>query len=158
MPALALLLLCTIPLARALNNGVGRTPAMGWNRWASWSSGPTAEGEVRSGRTLSAFRGLHFLWQWQWQWQRIHLLSCHSDVACAGQSLESMHTHAPMRSWNFFRCNINETLIREVADAMVANGLRDAGFQYVNIGGSWEARLREARPIRHTSTAAHGIL
>lgn len=40
----------------------------------------------------------------------------------------------PYRSWNYFRCNINDTLIREVADAMVATGLRDAGYVYVNIG------------------------
>ena len=44
-------------------------------------------------------------------------------------------------SWNFFRCNINETLIREVADAMVANGLRDAGYKYVNIGEAQAAAL-----------------
>lgn len=46
----------------------------------------------------------------------------------------SSDAHPLVHSWNFFRCNINEALIREVADAMVANGLRDAGFQYVNIG------------------------
>lgn len=40
-------------------------------------------------------------------------------------------------SWNFFRCNINETLIKQVADAMVATGLRDAGYQYVNIDDCW---------------------
>jgi len=40
-------------------------------------------------------------------------------------------------SWNFFRCNINETLIKEVADAIVATGLRDAGYKYVNIDDCW---------------------
>lgn len=39
------------------------------------------------------------------------------------------------RSWNYFRCEINETLIKQVADAMVATGLREAGYKYVNIGG-----------------------
>jgi alpha-galactosidase len=37
-------------------------------------------------------------------------------------------------SWNNFRCNINESIIREVADAIVSSGLRDAGYLYVNIG------------------------
>ncbi|KJY25574.1 hypothetical protein VR45_39045, partial [Streptomyces sp. NRRL S-495] len=36
-------------------------------------------------------------------------------------------------SWNKFGCNINETLIRETADALVANGLDRAGYQYVNL-------------------------
>ena len=38
-------------------------------------------------------------------------------------------------SWNYFRCSINETIIKEVADAIVSSGLRDAGYVYVNIGG-----------------------
>ena len=36
-------------------------------------------------------------------------------------------------SWNQFRCDINEGLIREVARAMVSSGLRDAGYRYVNV-------------------------
>ncbi|GFH19829.1 melibiase, partial [Haematococcus lacustris] len=40
-------------------------------------------------------------------------------------------------SWNYFRCQINETLIREVADAMVSSGLRDAGYKYVNLDDCW---------------------
>ncbi|XP_044455288.1 alpha-galactosidase 3 isoform X1 [Triticum aestivum] len=37
-------------------------------------------------------------------------------------------------SWNFFACNINDTLIRETADALVSTGLADLGYNYVNIG------------------------
>jgi len=60
-------------LARALDNGVGLTPAMGWN------------------------------------------------------------------SWNRFRCEgLHETLIIEVAEAMVSSGLRDAGYVYVNIDDCWQ--------------------
>ncbi len=40
-------------------------------------------------------------------------------------------------SWNKFGCNINEQLIRETADAMVATGLKDAGYIYVNIDDCW---------------------
>ena len=32
-------------------------------------------------------------------------------------------------SWNKFACNINEQIIREAADAMVANGMKAAGYQ-----------------------------
>ncbi|PNW88365.1 hypothetical protein CHLRE_01g026250v5 [Chlamydomonas reinhardtii] len=40
-------------------------------------------------------------------------------------------------SWNYFRCNINETIIRSVADAIVSSGLMDAGYVYVNIDDCW---------------------
>jgi alpha-galactosidase len=41
-------------------------------------------------------------------------------------------------SWNHFACNVNEKLIREVADAMVSSGMKDAGYQYVNIDDCWQ--------------------
>lgn len=41
-------------------------------------------------------------------------------------------------SWNKFGCNVSDKLIRGVADAMVASGMRDAGYQYVNIDDCWQ--------------------
>jgi alpha-galactosidase len=40
-------------------------------------------------------------------------------------------------SWNKFRCGVNDALIRQIADAMVINGMKDAGYQYVNIDDCW---------------------
>ncbi|CAM0907653.1 unnamed protein product [Alopecurus aequalis] len=40
-------------------------------------------------------------------------------------------------SWNFFACDINETLIRETADALLSTGLADLGYDYVNIDDCW---------------------
>jgi len=41
-------------------------------------------------------------------------------------------------SWNWFgKHQINETIVREVIDAMVANGLKDAGYKYVVVDGGW---------------------
>jgi len=40
-------------------------------------------------------------------------------------------------SWNKFACNVSEQLIRETADAMVASGMKDAGYQYINIDDCW---------------------
>jgi alpha-galactosidase len=57
--------------AQALDNGVGRTPPMGWN------------------------------------------------------------------SWNTFGCNISETLIRQMTDAIVSTGMRDLGYQYVVLDDCW---------------------
>jgi len=40
-------------------------------------------------------------------------------------------------SWNTFGCNINETLIRQMADAIASSGLRDRGYQYVVVDDCW---------------------
>ena len=42
-------------------------------------------------------------------------------------------------SWNKFGCDVNESLIRQVADAMVASGMKDAGYQYVVVDDCWQA-------------------
>ncbi|GAB3779795.1 alpha-galactosidase [Dyella agri] len=41
-------------------------------------------------------------------------------------------------SWNRFGCHIDEKTVRAVADAMVASGMRDAGYQYVVIDDCWQ--------------------
>ena len=40
-------------------------------------------------------------------------------------------------TWNHFGCNISDALIRATADAMAANGMKAAGYQYINIDGCW---------------------
>jgi alpha-galactosidase len=40
-------------------------------------------------------------------------------------------------SWNTFGCNINEALIRQMADTMVNSGMRDAGYEYVVVDDCW---------------------
>jgi alpha-galactosidase len=46
-------------------------------------------------------------------------------------------------SWNKFACNVNEKLVRDTANALVASGMRDAGYQYVVVDDCW-AGLRDA--------------
>lgn len=41
-------------------------------------------------------------------------------------------------SWNKFQCDVSEKLIEEVADALVATGMRDAGYVYVNVDDCWQ--------------------
>lgn len=41
-------------------------------------------------------------------------------------------------SWNKFGCNVDETLIRNVADNMVSSGLKDAGYEYLVIDDCWQ--------------------
>jgi alpha-galactosidase len=41
-------------------------------------------------------------------------------------------------SWNKFANRIDDATVREIADAMARNGMRDAGYIYVNIDDTWE--------------------
>ena len=41
-------------------------------------------------------------------------------------------------SWNKFACNVTEDAVRNVASAMVNNGMKDAGYQYVVIDDCWQ--------------------
>lgn len=43
-------------------------------------------------------------------------------------------------SWNKYQCNINEDLLKGIADAMVSTGLKDAGYQYVNLDDGWHGQ------------------
>jgi alpha-galactosidase len=40
-------------------------------------------------------------------------------------------------SWNHFHGDINEQAIKDMADAMVSSGLKDAGYTYINIDDYW---------------------
>ena len=46
-------------------------------------------------------------------------------------------------SWNTFYNKISEELICSTADAMVENGLRDAGYEYLIIDDCWSSRERD---------------
>lgn len=41
-------------------------------------------------------------------------------------------------SWNKFACNVSEQLIRQQADAMVASGMKAAGYTYLVIDDCWQ--------------------
>ena len=43
-------------------------------------------------------------------------------------------------SWNKFQGNINEDIIKSIADAMVASRLKDAGYTYINIDDCWHGK------------------
>ena len=63
-----------------------------------------------------------------------------------GRKFEGLAATPPMgwNSWNKFACNVSEQLIRETADALVSSGMRDAGYQYLNIDDCWQGQ-RDAR-------------
>ena len=52
-----------------------------------------------------------------------------TTVAAVGQEGPTMG----WSSWNTFGVNINESIIKGQADAMVSKGLLDAGYDHINI-------------------------
>jgi alpha-galactosidase len=72
-------------------------------------------------------------------------LLCLASSAFA-QKWEGLAPTPPMgwNTWNTFAAHIHENLIRETADAMVANGMRDAGYTYIVIDDTWSAKQRNA--------------
>jgi alpha-galactosidase len=50
-------------------------------------------------------------------------------------------------SWNRFHCDVSEQLIRETADAIVATGMKEAGYQYVVIDDCWQVSRDESGTI-----------
>ncbi len=67
------------------------------------------------------------------------------DVFTSYTDKEPLAPTPPMgwNSWNKFGCDIDEQLVREIADAMVDSGMRDAGYEYVNIDDCWQAPERD---------------
>ena len=61
-------------------------------------------------------------------------------ISARANSTDSLALTPPMgwNSWNCFSCNINEKQIREIADLMVSTGMKDAGYEYLNIDDCWQ--------------------
>lgn len=51
-------------------------------------------------------------------------------------------------TWNTFGEKISDSLIRESADAVVAQGLKDAGYEYVVIDDCWSEKTRDKNTRR----------
>src|SRR5512133_1497379 len=58
------------------------------------------------------------------------------------QKFENLAPVPPMgwNSWNKFGCNVNEKMLREVADAMVSTGMKDAGYNYLVVDDCWHGQ------------------
>jgi alpha-galactosidase len=53
-------------------------------------------------------------------------------------------------SWNYFADKVDDKGIRDAADQLVATGMKDAGYIYVNIDDTWEGK-RDASGVLHTN-------
>jgi alpha-galactosidase len=72
----------------------------------------------------------------------LSILACVACLSAQGQKFDELALTPQMgwNSWNKFAEKVNEQLIRETADAMVASGMKDAGFQYINIDDCWQGQ------------------
>ncbi|TDJ06279.1 MAG: glycoside hydrolase family 27 protein, partial [Deltaproteobacteria bacterium] len=55
-------------------------------------------------------------------------------------TIASLALTPPMgwNSWNTFACDIDEKLIKEHADIMASNGMKETGYEYINIDDCWQ--------------------
>ena len=53
-------------------------------------------------------------------------------------------------SWNFFAGRVTDKDIRAAADQLVATGMKDAGYVYVNIDDTWEGE-RDTNGVLHSN-------
>ena len=54
-------------------------------------------------------------------------------------------------SWNYFAGKVTDKDIRDSADQIVATGMKDAGYVYVNIDDTWEGQ-RDASGVLHSNS------
>src|SRR5580704_16786521 len=62
-------------------------------------------------------------------------------AALAGAADSTVAATPPMgwNSWNHFACNVTAADVRAAADAIASNGMKVAGYRYVNIDDCWQA-------------------
>jgi len=53
-------------------------------------------------------------------------------------------------SWNFFGCHLSDAIVRAQADAMLSNGMKAAGYIYINIDDCWQGK-RDERGVLHAN-------
>ncbi|MBI5425826.1 MAG: glycoside hydrolase family 27 protein [Opitutae bacterium] len=76
----------------------------------------------------------------------LSLLALATLTPAFAQKFKGLALTPPMgwNSWNNFEDKIHESLVRQTADAMAANGMRDAGYVYIVIDDTWSLKQRDA--------------
>ena len=67
-------------------------------------------------------------------------------VSARAQKFDGLALTPPMgfNTWNTFQSNIDEMLLKDTAEIMIKNGMRDAGYVYIVIDDCWSAKQRDA--------------
>jgi len=61
-------------------------------------------------------------------------------ISAKAQKTPNLVPTPPMgwNSWNKFGCDVSEKLIKEIADAYIVNGFKEAGYEYIVIDDCWQ--------------------
>ncbi len=79
------------------------------------------------------------------------VLAATGSIAIAQSAPVAQTPPMGWNSWNFFAERVTDKDIRAAADQLVATGMKDAGYIYVNIDDTWEAE-RDATGKLHTNS------
>jgi alpha-galactosidase len=77
-------------------------------------------------------------------------LAVNAQKSAAAQVLVAQTPPMGWNSWNFFFGKVTDKDIRDSADQIVATGMKDAGYVYVNIDDTWEGK-RDENGVLHTN-------
>ncbi|HEX5412449.1 MAG TPA: glycoside hydrolase family 27 protein [Terriglobia bacterium] len=73
-------------------------------------------------------------------------------LVCVAPALRAQELAAtpPMgwNSWNHYACKVSDAIVRGQARAMATNGMKAAGYEYVNIDDCWQGK-RDAQGVIH---------
>ncbi len=77
--------------------------------------------------------------------RKLFLLCLCLVTSAFAQKFEGLALTPPMgfNTWNTFASNIDEFMIKETAEAMIKNGMRDAGYVYIVLDDTWSAMERD---------------
>jgi alpha-galactosidase len=66
-------------------------------------------------------------------------------ITVTAQKFKGLAPTPPMgwNSWNTFGTNINENLIKEMAEALISSGMQEAGYTYIVLDDGWETKNRD---------------
>jgi len=96
----------------------------------------------------------------RFHWQRILTVCASLAITLIGQRCPTADAQSaelaptpPMgwNSWNHFATKVTAADVRAAADAMVASGMKDAGYVYVNVDDSWEGK-RDSHSNIHSNS------
>ncbi|HXJ93058.1 MAG TPA: glycoside hydrolase family 27 protein [Terriglobia bacterium] len=78
------------------------------------------------------------------------ILACGLNLPARAQTVPAT---PPMgwNSWNHFACKVSDAVVRAAADAIASNGMKDAGYVYVNIDDCWQGE-RDAQGVIHPNS------
>jgi alpha-galactosidase len=73
------------------------------------------------------------------------LTACAAPPSTTAEVTAARLATPPMgwNSWNYFGCSVTEADVKAAADAIVADGLRAVGYEYVNVDDCWQAPTRD---------------